>query len=161
MSQYVVSLILILGVFVVSLAELCSCVAERVVKRNGKVVPATIVIVRKTIPTGFRHLFTGKNGIFPCDYLLVIRYVDIHGTTRNVSTVAHARIRIKNGRMLPFFAQGNKTDILVHSMFPRLVVFSDEAVVSNFGRIYFLFIWGLCLAIAIALLVVFFRTGGA
>lgn len=65
MSQYVVSLILILGVFVVSLAELCSCVAERVVKRNGKVVPATIVIVRKTIPTGFRHLLQGKMGFSP------------------------------------------------------------------------------------------------
>ena len=160
MSQYVVSLILILGVFVVSLAELCSCVAERIVKRNGKVVSATIVIVRKIIPTGFRHLFTGKNGIFPCDYLLVIRYVDVQGMTRNVSTVAHARIRIKNGRMFPFFAQGDETDILVHSMFPRLVVFSDEAAVSNSGRTYFLFIWGVCLVIAIASLVLFFCTGG-
>lgn len=152
MRMYVFPVMILLLALGVSIWALSCAVSEYIVKKKGKPEKATVIRVRQVIPTGFRRISNGKDGVFSCDYILSI----LLAGGKETQMTAHARLRIKDGKRYLFFAPGDVIDIMHDFRFPRTFVFMDGLPSSRQGRVGPIILWSFCTLMLLALSVMWF-----
>lgn len=125
--------------FVVSV-WMCSTLAiARRIRKRGRRERATVVRVERMIPVGWRRLFSRRNGVYDCDYLLTL---SVGGKLlRGVS--CRSTMRILDGRRIPRYQEGDGIEVLVAPPYRKTVLVVGA---RNEGSAPALAVWGFCAA---------------
>lgn len=139
-----------------SIYALSVSVLERRVKLSGSKAVARVVKVERAILSGLASLLPGKEGAYKCDYLLRLSYSTSAGKPMEVSTTVAARMKIREGKRLPFFAEGDRIPIRYSEKHPRSVVVLMETIEQRQGRIFPIVLWAFCSSLLVAIIVTVF-----
>lgn len=132
---------------------LVASVLERKVKFSGVKTGARVVKVYKAIPNGLGSFLPKKDGDFGCDYLLQLTYKNQAGKQVKISTSVRARMKVKNGKRFPYFAEGDTFLIRYSDRYPRCVVILLEQVEKRQGRMFPIVLWAFCSALLVAIII--------
>jgi len=155
----VIALLVIVAVSAISICALLAAVVERWTKQHGNRLYATVTDVRRAIPTGMRHLFGGKDGTYPCDYLLTLSYTNQKGETVTAKPTVPSRIKIRDGRRFLHFGAGDKVEVSVNGRFPHSVVFREASIAEKQGTLFPIVLWSFCTVVSLAIFIYLLVTG--
>lgn len=144
-----------------SLHELITELFLRRLLSAGEEAVATVVSVDHTIAFGLRAFFAAfeKKGketgerTFGCDYIMTLRYLPVGRPELTLQTTARARMRILDGKRMPYFLAGDTVPIRYSRRFPKRLVIMLEPVMQQQRRPLKLLGWGLCTVLMAAILI--------
>ncbi len=127
-----------------SIYALCDAIVMRSTRFHGYKSYAKIVKVEHTIPFGFRRFLSKRDGSIGCDYVVRISFPTKEGRCVSTKTTVHARMKIANGKRIPFFVEDNRVPIRYHRLFQKVVYFDVDPIKERQGTFAPVVVWGSC-----------------